>query len=96
MQDTSFPGRPGEQARHIAGLRARALELRGTLRVAGALVQGGRSIDLAGLEEQVGRLCAATLDLTPEAGRALRADLFDLRGDAVALILALKAEKPPA
>jgi hypothetical protein len=58
----------------------------GTIRLARALVESGRQVDLAGLESEVGRLCAACLDLPPDQGRTLRdrlgavlADLDSLR-----------------
>ena len=40
-----------------------------TLGVARGLVEAGRHVDLAGLEDQVGLLCAKALDLPPEEGR---------------------------
>ena len=36
------------------------------------LARSHRSIDLAGLDQEIGRLCAASLDLPPEQGRAMR------------------------
>lgn len=95
MKDKILSNAAREQARQLAGLRARALELRGTLRVATALVEGGRAIDLAGLEEQIGRLCAAALDVAPDCGRRLRADLVALRGDTAVLTQILTAAKRP-
>ena len=49
---------------------AAALALAGMLRTARALTQTRRTIDLAGLDQEVGRLCAAALDLPPADGRA--------------------------
>jgi hypothetical protein len=46
------------------------------LRVARGLLEGQRQIDLAGLDEMVGYLCARTLDLPPEQGRAMRPRLI--------------------
>jgi hypothetical protein len=71
-------------------LRARAAQLAGAIRLARALLDGGREIDLAGLEEQAGRLCAQTLDLPPAEGRALRGALIALRAEADGLIAALR------
>jgi hypothetical protein len=67
------------------------------LRVAGALIQGGRDVDLAGLEGQVGLLCAKTLDLPAEEGRALRPLLHDLRAgiDTLTAAIATQARPPP-
>lgn len=56
-----------------AALSAEALA--GTLRVARVLAQSDRKIDLAGLDQDVGRLCAAVLDLPPAEGRFLRPQL---------------------
>ena len=64
------------------------------MRMAAALVGEGRRIDLAGLEEQTGRLCARALDLPPGMGRVLRDELMALRADAEALIAALQARGP--
>jgi hypothetical protein len=54
---------------------AAADAITGMLRVAHLLAQSRRSIDLAGLEQEIGRLCAASLDLAPEEGRAMRPKL---------------------
>ena len=42
------------------------------LRLARGMVQAGRRVELEGLDQMVGRLCARCLDLPPEEGRALR------------------------
>ncbi|HET9018239.1 MAG TPA: hypothetical protein VFN46_01570 [Acetobacteraceae bacterium] len=60
-------------------------QLGGTLKLARALVQSGRAIDLDGLAELAGRSCAASLDLPPEQGRALRPRLVALLADVDAL-----------
>jgi hypothetical protein len=44
----------------------------GTLRMARALAQSRRSIDLTGLDQEIGRLCAAALDLPLAQGQAMR------------------------
>jgi hypothetical protein len=63
-----------------------------TLRIAKALLQSGRTIDLMGLEMMIGLLCARALDLPPEHGRAVRPELMTLRNETDALI-ALLAER---
>lgn len=63
----------------------------GTLRVARALVAADRSVDLAGLQEAIGRLCAAALDLPPEAGRALRPQLATVLSELDSLEHAMRA-----
>ena len=60
------------------------------LRMTRALVAGGREVDLMGLERQVGLLCAKTLDLPPEQGRALRPVLINLLADLDQLSSALR------
>ena len=52
---------PAPEARQAAVLLAAIEALQATFDVAGALVAEGRSIDLAGLEEEAGRVCAAAL-----------------------------------
>lgn len=64
---------------------------RGTLRLARALVKSRRSVDLGGLQDQVGRLCAACLDLPPAQGRALRAELVTVLAELDALSVAIRA-----
>lgn len=62
----------------VAGL---ADQVAGTLRLAGALARGGRRLDLAGLDQMIGRLCAQALDLPPDQGRRLRPRLAALLAD---------------
>ena len=50
-------------------------ELARTMCVARALVEHGRTVDLAGLDRGVGLLCAKALDLSPPAGREVRSYL---------------------
>ena len=52
-----------------------------TLRMAVSLAEAGRSIDIAGLDNWVGRLVARSLDLEPEDGRAIRPALIALLAD---------------
>lgn len=67
----------------------------GTLRVARTLVEAGREVDLAGLQNAVGRMCAAALDLPPEQGHALRPELAAVLADLDALERALLARNAP-
>jgi hypothetical protein len=53
------------------------------------LIENGRQVDLTGLDDRVGLLCAKTLDLPPELGRALRPDLIRLLAEAEAVSAAL-------
>ncbi len=54
------------EARQAAGLLAAVEAMEATLGVAAALAAEGRRVDLAGLEAEMGRLCAACL-VAPEA-----------------------------
>ena len=63
----------------------------GTLRMARALVESRRHVDLAGLQDAVGRLCAASLDLPPAQGRALRPQLAAVLAELDALERAMQA-----
>lgn len=71
-------------------LRAYADGVAQTLGVARGLVDAGRMVDLAGLEDQVGLLCAKTLDLPREEGRAMRGELVALLARLDGLSVALR------
>ncbi len=83
----AFPDTAVEQTR--AGVAA----LRRTVALARTLAAAGRPIDLAGLDGQVGLICARALDLPPQHGRAMResleALLVEVDGLAAALRLSL-------
>ncbi len=66
----------------------------GTLRVARALVEARRVVDLTGLSDAVGRLCAAVLDLPDAQGRALRPRLQAVLAELDVLDAAIRAEPP--
>jgi hypothetical protein len=53
----------------------------GMLRMARALVESRRTVDLAGLQNAVGRLCAATYDLPYDEGCSLRPHLTAVLGE---------------
>jgi len=86
---------PPNDAPRVAATRARAQSLLATLRLACTLVEAGRPVDLAGLNDQVGRLCATAMDLPSEQGLSLRDDLITLRAAADALHTALQDHPPP-
>ena len=83
-----------ENEPRLARLRARLDGVRATLRLAQALAESGEHVDLAGLDDQIGQLCATALDLPYAAGRQLRADMILLAGQAEALSAALRARVP--
>jgi hypothetical protein len=68
-----------------AQVMARLESIGGALSVARGLVRARRHIDLRGLENDVGQLCAACLDLPPEHGRAIRPRLQALLAELDAL-----------
>ncbi len=55
-----------------------AARLATTIATARALARNGRRVDLAGLEDGIGQLCARTLDLPHAEARAMRPTLLDL------------------
>ena len=73
----------------LAELRAFADDVTQTLGVARGLVEAGRSVDLVGLEDQIGLLCAKALDLPSTEGRAMRGDLIALLARVESLSVAL-------
>lgn len=79
----AFPDTPIERAR--AGSDA----LRRTAALARALAEAGRPIDLAGLDGQIGLVCARALDLPPDDGRAMRIELRGLLAEVDALAAAM-------
>ncbi len=73
----------------IDPVRAIGVNLGHMLRMTRALIAGGRRVDIAGLERQVGLLCARSLDLPPDDGRELRPMLIGLLTDLDALYTTL-------
>jgi hypothetical protein len=66
-----------------------------TIRLSRALVDTGRSVDLAGLESVVGLLCAKALDLQPEQGREMVPELSAMLQELDGLRVALAAATTP-
>src|SRR5579875_1055343 len=73
-----FDADAAERAR-MAQMRQMAAGIDRMLLVATALIEMGRTVELAGIEAGVGRLCAGALDLPPELGREFRPTLIALR-----------------
>lgn len=83
--------RSGEDADPASAAAAREVDaMLGLLAVARVLAEGGRRVDLAGLDDAVGRLCARALDLGPEQGRRLRPRLRAVLAAAAALEAAIR------
>jgi hypothetical protein len=89
--------RPGLTLQPADRAASQAQALLATLSIARTLVQSRRRIDLAGLDQEVGRLCAATLDLPIEQGRTLRPQLAAVLAELDALLdsHAAVAKAPP-
>src|SRR5271165_3623576 len=96
-RDLAAASPPAGEAPAVTTLRTGAQAIAAMLRLAGSLAESGREIDLAGLDMQVGRLCAGAIDLPPEQGRALRNDLCAVLAahEALAAILGARAGPPP-
>jgi hypothetical protein len=76
-------------------VRALAEELTKVVTLAKVFVNSGHKVDLTGLDDQVGLLCAKSLDLPPDEGRRLRPRLIALSGSMEALTRALVAKAAP-
>ncbi len=85
----AFPDSPLDR------VRAGAAALRRTTALARALAEAGRPIDLAGLDGQIGLVCARALDLPPEEGRVMRRDLQALLAEVDALANSLRLTLVP-
>ena len=70
--------RRSTQSFEVAATMAAIESLHGTLSMARALVVSGRAIDLAGLDREAARLCAAVACLPGDSGQALLASLHAL------------------
>ncbi len=67
----------------------------GALAMTRALVDAGREVDLAGLDAEIGAVCAGLPDLPREWGRASVPALRALLGHVDALRTAMLAARPP-
>jgi hypothetical protein len=91
--DASYPPAPdvGADAGPAAQRRLTVLaeRLSHTLALARALVLGGRTLDLTGVDDGVGMLCAQTLDLPTAQARAMLPVLHGVLGQIDLLMSAL-------
>jgi hypothetical protein len=95
MSEPEQPTEPPPDPNRLAATQRLAQALEGTLRVAEGLVRARRRVDLSGLDDTVGRLCASCLDLPPEHGRMLRGQLQHVLTRAESLAAALTPPPPP-
>ncbi len=75
-------------------LDALATRLSRTLAVARALAGNGRTVDLSGVQDGVGRLCAQCLDAASDEGREMLPLLYGVLGELDALNTVLRATAP--
>jgi hypothetical protein len=80
---------PSQKAARLRDLAERLVR---TMSVARGLVRGGRTLDLAGIEDGVGMLCAQALDLPAEQGRPLVGLLRDVLAEVEGLTAAVREE----
>jgi hypothetical protein len=86
MHASNLPGFPAASVgNQLAAVQSLIQGLGQMLRVAGALVQAGRNVDLAGIDRQIGLLCAKALDLPTPDGRKCHRQLVELRDQIDAL-----------
>ena len=86
------PASPPTRLLLLHGLADRA---EGVVRMAHALVKGGRIVDLAGLDHTIGQLCAGCLDVGPDDGRTLRPRLAALLAEMDRLTASLRQPDAP-
>ncbi len=86
MAQTQPQGIPLDRPQRLTVLASR---LSRTIGIARALAQNGRTVDLTGLDDGIGMLCAQTLDLPTPEGRALLPLLADVLQQVNALTAAL-------
>jgi hypothetical protein len=93
QQPSPDPHTSSPRTTPLGSARDLAQGISGTLRMARALAEAGRPIDLAGLDDPVGLLCAKSLDLPPAQGRQMRVLLIALRQEIDVLSAVLRAKK---
>jgi len=69
---------PEPPSLEVAATLAAIDSLQGTLTMARALVLAGREVDLAGLDREAARLCAAVACMPGDSGQALLPSLIGL------------------
>lgn len=88
------PSTPPAFSDNLASASAMAEGLRHSLRLARALAGQNRPVELEGMQDSVGLLCAKALDLAPAEGRIFRVALVALREELDQLSATLRAAAP--
>ena len=78
----------------LVALSTMAEGLLQSLRLARVLAGQGRPVELDGMQDSVGLLCAKAIDLTPNEGHALRVGLIALREELDQLSATLRSSAP--
>lgn len=90
-----FPALDGSADRRAAeSVRRLGTQLIACLSTARVLIEAGRSVDLSGMQDSVGELCARALDLPPAMGLELRPLLLTLRAEVDRTTAALDPPRP--
>jgi len=87
---------PGPACGALAAAQALAAQLGQTIALSETLIRQHRRVDLTGLDGEIGRLCAATLDLGLEQGRTLLPSLHALHQRLGEMSAALAIAAPEA
>jgi hypothetical protein len=95
MPETPAPVQPTANEMPIEAVRALADELTKMVSVACALIEADRTVDLTGLDNRIGLLCAKSLDLPPDEGRKVRPRLIALLGSTEVLMRAMAKHAAP-
>jgi hypothetical protein len=88
--DSEKPDRARQD--HLRALTAAIIRI---LDLAHVLASSGRRIDLAGIDQKIGLLCAQSLDLPPHLGRELIPDLQSAAARIDQLFIILQPAMPP-
>lgn len=89
--DGIWPAHPHDA---VAAVTALADGVGGVVALAAGLATSGRRVDLTGLDDSVGLLCAKALDLPPSEAQAARVALLGLLKRIDLLSLELRAAGP--
>ena len=81
------PAEPEAPPENLVTLAERLIR---TLAVGRALVVAGRTVDMSGIQDGIGLLCAKTLDLSPRQGKQMLPALLELTAQIDSMSRALR------